>query len=46
MKTFIRYPGNKSRYLKYILPLVPKEYNTYIEPFVGSGALFLFHKVP
>jgi len=41
MKTFFRWPGNKSKYLTHILPLVPKDYNTYIEPFVGSGAMFL-----
>ena len=41
MKTFMRRLGNKSRYLKYILPHIPESYNTYIEPFVGSGALFL-----
>ena len=41
MKTFIRRPGNKSRYLKYILPHIPSSYNTYFEPFLGSGALFL-----
>lgn len=33
--------GNKTRYLKHIVPHIPKEYNTYYEPFVGSGALFL-----
>lgn len=41
LKTFIRWPGNKSKHLKHILPHIPDEYNTYIEPFVGSGALFL-----
>jgi DNA adenine methylase len=41
LKTFIKYIGNKSKHLKYILPHIPKEYNTYIEPFVGSGAVFL-----
>lgn len=41
MKTFLRRPGNKSKHLKHILPLIPKNYNTYIEPFVGTGALFL-----
>jgi len=41
MKTFIRYPGNKSRHLKHILPHIPTDFKTYIEPFVGSGALFL-----
>ena len=41
MKTFTRQPGNKSRYIKFILPHIPKDYNTYYEPFVGTGALFL-----
>lgn len=41
MKTFIRWPGNKYKYIKYILPLIPSEINTYIEPFVGSGAMLL-----
>jgi DNA adenine methylase len=41
MKTFVRWSGNKSRYLKHILPHVPGNFNTYIEPFLGSGALFL-----
>lgn len=42
MKTFILWPGNKSKYVsKYIKPHIPQKYNTYIEPFVGSGALFL-----
>lgn len=41
MKTFINWQGNKTRYLKHILPLIPDNYNTYIEPFVGSGALLL-----
>ena len=40
MKTFIKWSGNKSRFIKYILPKIP-EYNTYYEPFLGSGALFL-----
>lgn len=37
----MNYPGNKSRLLKQLLPLVPSEYNVYFEPFVGSGAMFL-----
>lgn len=41
MKTFLRRPGNKSKHLKHILPLIPKNYGTYIEPFAGTGALFL-----
>ena len=41
MKTFIKWSGNKTKYCKYILPHVPPSYGTYIEPFVGSGAIFL-----
>lgn len=42
MKTFILYQGNKSRYLKYILPEIQlNQDSTYIEPFLGSGAVFL-----
>lgn len=49
MKTFIRWQGNKSRYLKYIKENIPETVLddiesgeiTYIEPFLGSGALFL-----
>ena len=41
LKTFIKWSGNKSKHLRHILPYIPEEYNTYYEPFVGSGALFL-----
>lgn len=44
MKTFIRWSGNKGRYMKHIAPHLPKTVDgsmTYIEPFVGSGAVFL-----
>ena len=47
MKTIIRYAGNKTRLLKYIVPHLPKDISsyTYVEPFIGSGALFL-HILP
>jgi len=45
MKTFIRRPGNKSKHLKHIIPLIPKFTGTYIEPFLGTGALYL-HLLP
>ena len=41
LQTFLRHPGNKTRHLKHIIPHLPERYNTYIEPFVGTGALFL-----
>ncbi len=40
---FIRYPGGKSRMLKYILPYLPAREqirSKFIEPFAGGGALF------
>jgi len=40
MKTFIKWQGNKTRSIKHILPRIPT-FNTYFEPFLGSGALFL-----
>jgi DNA adenine methylase len=49
MKTFIRWQGNKSKYLKHLKKVIPNDIIqdiedgniTYIEPFLGSGALFL-----
>lgn len=41
MRTFIRQPGNKTRHLRHIIPHLPTSYNTYFEPFVGTGAMFL-----
>jgi len=40
---FIRYPGGKQRLLSYIIPLLPLREQIkgrFIEPFVGSGAVF------
>lgn len=34
------YVGNKKYYLEYIKKRMPKKWNTYIEPFVGSGVIF------
>ncbi len=36
----LKWPGGKRFLVKHILPLVPRHYNGYFEPFVGSGALF------
>lgn len=41
--SFIRYPGGKQRILNYIISILPlrgRIKKRYIEPFVGSGALF------
>lgn len=42
MKPIIKWSGGKSEEIKQFLEYTPKDYNTYIEPFVGGGALF-FH---
>ena len=39
MKPLIKWPGGKSREIKYIRELIP-DFDRYIEPFVGGGALF------
>lgn len=40
----LRYPGGKSRAIKKILPLIPKDYKEFREPFVGGGSIFLAAK--
>jgi DNA adenine methylase len=39
-KPFLRWAGGKTRLLKAILPHVPQRFQTYHEPFLGSGAVF------
>ncbi|MDV0447715.1 Modification methylase DpnIIA [Methanosarcinaceae archaeon Ag5] len=41
IKTALRYPGGKSRALKQILPMFPKEFSEYREPFIGGGSVFI-----
>ena len=40
VKPFLKWAGGKSQMLDEIIPLMPENYGTYIEPFVGGGALF------
>ena len=44
LKPFISRMGNKHRHIKHFINYIPKEYNTYIEPFAGSGTLLLYLK--
>jgi len=37
---FLKWPGGKRFLLYAILPLIPKSFNRYFEPFLGGGALF------
>ena len=41
MKTFIRWQGNKSKHINKFIEYIPTFTGTYIEPFLGSGALLL-----
>jgi DNA adenine methylase len=45
LKPIIKWSGGKKDELKHILPHIPKTYTTYLEPFVGGGAVF-FHLNP
>lgn len=45
MRTFIRRPGNKTKFLKHIIPRIPDFPGTYYEPFLGTGAVYL-HLLP
>ncbi|MHA1380564.1 MAG: DNA adenine methylase [Candidatus Helarchaeota archaeon] len=40
VKSPLRYPGGKSKAIKYILPLIPS-FEEYREPMVGGGSLFI-----
>jgi DNA adenine methylase len=37
---FIKWVGGKRGLLSQVLPLLPKEFNNYFEPFLGGGAMF------
>ncbi|WP_201736612.1 DNA adenine methylase [Candidatus Phytoplasma ziziphi] len=41
MQKFINWVGCKKKLLPHLLPLIPKKFKTYYEPFLGSGALYL-----
>jgi DNA adenine methylase len=39
-RPILKWAGGKSQLLGELLPIVPKKYGQYIEPFFGGGALF------
>jgi len=43
-RPFVKWAGGKARLLKQLTKHLPKNFNTYYEPFLGGGALF-FHLV-
>lgn len=42
MKPLLKYAGGKSKELSQIIPLLPENFDTYFEPFLGGGALFFY----
>jgi len=42
METIIKWPGGKSNEVSYVEGIMPRDYDRYIEPFFGGGAVF-FH---
>ncbi|KJU86054.1 modification methylase [Candidatus Magnetobacterium bavaricum] len=45
MKPFLKWAGGKTRLLPELLKYVPETYDTYVEPFLGGGAM-LFELTP
>ena len=39
-RPFVKWPGGKGQLLDRLEPLFPRQFNQYIEPFVGAGAVF------
>ena len=46
IEPFLKWPGGKRWIAKKYKEYFPKEYNMYIEPFLGSGAAVGFLKWP
>ena len=44
-KPFMKWVGGKRQLIEQILKYIPKEFNTYFEPFIGGGAI-LFELMP
>jgi len=42
VRPVLKYRGGKLNEIKYFKKYIPKEFDTYIEPFVGGGAVFFY----
>ena len=42
MKPIIKYRGGKSREIPEMLPYIPSNYDRYVEPFFGGGAMYFY----
>lgn len=42
MNPVLKYRGGKSREIPHLLPYIPDDFNRYIEPFFGGGALYFY----
>jgi DNA adenine methylase len=42
LKPLVKWPGGKSDEIKYFIQHIPEEYDTYLEPFIGGGAVFFY----
>ena len=42
MKPVLKYRGGKSKEIPHFLQYIPNNYNRYIEPFLGGGAVFFY----
>lgn len=42
MKPILTYSGGKSSEISEILPFIPNNYSSYIEPFFGGGSLYFY----
>jgi DNA adenine methylase Dam len=43
-RPFLKWAGSKQALIQQILPVLPKKFGRYYEPFLGSGALFFYLK--
>ena len=45
VKPFVKWAGGKNGLINSLTPFIPKNFNSYFEPFVGGGALFFILKI-